>query len=241
LLSLAAMRRMAHAGTRGRLPTTQVWVIASVLAAFACGDSPSGMPSPQDAKPTVENDAGAVRHSGHRPGCPDTPPVDGDPCTMAEPLPLVCEYAGPEGCGDTIATCLGGPRWLVQVGACGKRNPASCPASFEGVAIGTACNPSVGAERCVYDEGVCGCIMCTIDDQDAGADARGFRWSCEAWPEKTPTCRRERLGEACLEPGATCGGDACALISSRRAVCADGYWVEAASPAISCALPACGP
>lgn len=185
----------------------------------ACGgksDAPPLATDRGDGSQTTDVASGGTYVSGtHSPGCPESQPSLGSPCSVDD---ASCEYGDDfnPACntqlhcgggkwngallrGDTDRTCpSGGPPKDPPPPANGKECPASKPSG--------ACTGNV---TCRYgdaleDECACGPICRLYPVQyceDAGAD-----WRCAPAPKNTTICPvpRPRIGDPCSEDGRSC-------------------------------------
>jgi hypothetical protein len=185
-------------------------------------------------------DGGSTPDGSPGGACPADVPTDGASCASVD---LYCEYGGtgPELLCSTTAHCNTNGKWSVIVP--GKecipsqaQNPSDCPSSFTGLPTGSACPNDNFATRCVYPEGMCGCLPCMGD----GAMAK--EWACQTYP--TPDgCPepRPRVGTPCTQEGKSCSyGGICDVTGSIPILqCQNGAW-HIEPIAADCAIRQCG-
>jgi hypothetical protein len=223
------------------------------LSPAACGGISTDLFTPtndggtsSDGGPPTTFDASSGDDGGtpipvpvYAPGCPATVPTDGSPCTPG--FALACEYGKDAHCTQTAACASDGSNgsftWFVTWSdpSC-TGNPASCPASFGAVPIGTSCTDT--QDSCTYGEGRCACVSCAD-----GTTYGGGEWECDRW--QTPTnCPEPRplLGTACSSEGQECdyGPECCAQVNiGPPMICTGGYWAGA-ELGCECIAGACG-
>jgi hypothetical protein len=174
--------------------------------------------------------------------CPADAPTQASPCARTD---LWCEYGGtgPELLCSTMASCqpnaAGSLRWSVTVPgkeciASPAQNSPECPATF--VSPARACPPGNPLGRCVYAEGMCGCVPCA---GDGGLPSQ--QWACEAYPQPGGCpMPRPRAGSACTQEGQSCEyGSPCGVAGGiPYLVCKGGRWALQPFGA-DCAILAC--
>jgi hypothetical protein len=163
--------------------------------------------------------------------CPTALPTAGGPCSSN----LFCEYPGsdPQHVCRPQANCsldqTGNPSWHVTLPApgCGT-HPSPCPATFTILAEGAACPVASGPLSCDYDEGRCGCILCST----VGGGRIDSVWSCRAWASGDTGCPpiAPLAGSACSTPDTFCFYSPCGGISvGQNLQCSNGTWQQRGS------------
>jgi hypothetical protein len=203
----------------------------------SASDASAGVSDAAVADAAAVEDAAVVDAIGARaPGCPNTVPEAGAPCTAAAPPPghgsvgwWACEYGSDPHC-TTVASCTTDYWFVTPPDPSCSGNPAGCPAAFDPTAGGTC--PVHGS--CTYAEGRCACGPCelfggcalNLCGNEAGVDG-GSAWQCTPWFEVAPCpVPRPLLGTPCQVDGQQCGRiDCCNFVQNDPwMVCAGGYW-----------------
>jgi hypothetical protein len=222
---------------------------ATILLVVACGGGsgsaslPDGSDGSADGSTTPEGSTSGEAGPGSS-LCPTAVPAAGTACTTSG---LTCELGGtgPQSLCSTVFTCNGSNKltWFVSPPAqsCVRdqaHNPSACPATFGGLANGTAC-PAGLTGTCVYDEGLCGCAACA---GDSGVSGTTQQFSCKAYP-KPAGCPEPRpaIGDACSTDKQACEyGGVCSVLAGLPSLsCENGHWSRRAI-GVLCAQQTCG-
>jgi hypothetical protein len=177
------------------------------------GTGKDGSASDGDASDAGAGDA----EGGGGPLCPPTAPERASACSRDG---LSCEYGTSASVDcDIVVTCM--PEGWVQADAV-VCTMGQCPATYDAVPMGQACNPSGLA--CGYAKGTCSCssLPGPVEVIDG---AVVVDWHCLPATTGCPS-PRPRLGTTCPTEGTSCNYGACS--GGVQLSCDGGVWQTAA-------------
>ncbi len=200
-----------------------VVALATIAGALlACGGASTHPPGTGDGGPVFtgpDSDGGAV-------SCPASLPA---PATSCDDFLLECEYGSdPDLDCNTQAACQPGG-WVITPAQMSPSCPTSapgaggCPATYAGVAVGTACGMT--EIDCAYPQGMCACAFPEGPVVGPGQDRK---WFCEQPAQGCPE-PRPKLGTACATEQQSCDYGTCSIPGGNTLECLQGAWTVSLS------------